>query len=203
MICGEGAEKTWTICVNVCVCMCVCLERKRERKRGSSRIHKYCISLFDGCLTHFHVSSTNSTVIFFLLSVIFQTADPDNYPRETPDQNHLILTAARLHRILILHHSLLPHAQSLFDSSSVYYTTYQFKCKNYIFKVFVSSIFHTLCNVYLLMRSTVITVLPPSDCRDTSLYCTVTKQLIHSSNRWGHCAIWDTFNDETCHQKWC
>lgn len=79
------------------VCVCVCLERDGERERGSSRIHKYCISLFDGCVTHFHVSSTNSTVIFFLLSVIFQTADPDNYPRETPDQNHLILSAAQLH----------------------------------------------------------------------------------------------------------
>lgn len=93
IICREDAEKPLTIC------MCVSRERGRRggRERCTSRSHEYCISLFDGCVTHFHVSSTNSTVTFFLLSVIFQTADPDNYPRETPDQKHLILSAARLH----------------------------------------------------------------------------------------------------------
>lgn len=183
---GGGAhdtEKTLTICI----CSEVCTW-ERERDRGSSRIHKYCIPLFDECLTHFHVSSTNSTVIFFLLSVIFQTAAPDNYPRETPDQNHLILSAAQLHHTLILHHSLFPLAQSLFDSSSADRNTHQFKCKNYIYKVFVSSIFHTFCNVCLLMLSTVITVLLQSDCWKASL-CTVTKRLIHNFNRGGHCAF--------------
>lgn len=64
----------------------------------------------------------------------------------------------------ILHHPLFPPAQSLFDSSSAYCNTHRFKCKNYIYKVFVSSIFDTFCNVCLLMLSTVITVLPQSDC---------------------------------------
>ena len=66
-------------------------------KGGSSPSHKFCIALSEGCLTHFHVSSTNATVIFSLLSVIYQAAYPDNYPAETPDQNCLILSLPRTH----------------------------------------------------------------------------------------------------------
>ena len=121
-------------CVCVCVCVCIWKARQRGRERGSSRIHKYCISLFDGCLTHFHVSSTKSTVIFSLSSVIFQTADPDNYPRETPDQNYLILSAAQLHHILILHYTPLPLTQSLFGSRSLHCNTRTVKCKKEIKK---------------------------------------------------------------------
>lgn len=160
MGCAHDAEKALTICICSEVRTC-----EVERERGSSRIHKYCIPLFDGCLTHFHVSSTNSTVIFFLLSVIFQTAHPDNYPRETPDQNHLILSAAQLHHTLIPHHSLsffLQHELYLIHSSA-YRNAHQFKCKNYIYKVFVSSIFHTFCSVCLLMLSTVNAELLQSD----------------------------------------
>lgn len=146
MICGEDAEKALTICV------CVHLEGGKKGG-GSSWTHKYCISLFDGCLTHFHASLTNSTVIFFLLSVIFQTADPDNYPRETPDQNHLILSAAQLRHTLIPHHSFPSRTQSLFDSRYVYSTTHLLKCKkNCIYKASVSCIFHRFCNVYLSMH---------------------------------------------------
>lgn len=78
----------------MCVYVCVCLERE------SQKLHKYRISLFDGNLTHIHVSPTNTSVIFFLLSVIFQTVNPDNYSREIPDQNHLILSADHIHHIL-------------------------------------------------------------------------------------------------------
>lgn len=92
------AEKIWTICA------CVRVKNAWEASAYafvcevgfSPRIHKYCIALFDRCMTDFHVSSTNSAVIFFLLSVILQAPLPDNYPGETPDQNHLILSAARL-----------------------------------------------------------------------------------------------------------
>lgn len=98
---------------------------------------------------------------------------------------------------VILHHSLLPPAQSLFDSSSAYCSTHQFKCKNYIYKVFVSSISHTFCNVCLLMLSAVITVLLQRDCHKACL-CAVTKRLIHCFNRGGHCALglmWTALND--------
>lgn len=79
-------------------------------------------------------------------------------------------THTRMHRpphthMQIPHHSLLRRlAQSLFDSGCVYCTAHQFKCRNYIYKVFVSSIFHTFCNVCLLMCGTVIAVLLHSDC---------------------------------------
>lgn len=91
--------------------------------------------------------------------------------------------------------SLAPSAQFSFDSDSVYCTAHQFKCRNYIYKVFVSSIFHTFCNVCLLMCSTVIAVLLCSDCSKScfffspSLPCTVTKQIICSSNSGWHCAL--------------
>ena len=116
-------------------------------------------------MTHFHVSSTNSTVTFSLLSVIFQTADPDNYPRETPDQNHLILSAAQLHHTHTHSHThwflffFLSRTQSLFDSSPVYCTTHQFKCKKlhlqsvcviYISHIFVMSV--CWCTAQLLLQ---------------------------------------------------
>lgn len=180
MICGEDAEKALTICV------CVHLEGEKKGGGGSSWTHKYCISLFDGCLTHFHASLTNSTVIFFLLSVIFQTADPDNYPRETPDQNHLILSAAQLRHTLIPHHSFPSRTQSLFDSRYVYSTTHLLKCKKIAFIKRPCHVYFTDFVMSICRCIWVITVLQRSDCHKGFVLSTVAKQLIHRSDTEGN-----------------
>jgi len=105
------------------------------RRAGSSRVttgQKHVVLLFWlKCFSrtrvcHQRIKVTRETIAGVCGSVIFQTADPDNYPREASDQNPLILSAAQLHHALILHHSFLPLTQPLFDSRSVYCTNRMF-----------------------------------------------------------------------------
>ena len=186
---------TWYVCVRVCVRQ-EC-EPKQEWARASSRNHKYCIALFDGCVTHFHVSSTNSTVIFSLLSVIFQAAHPDNYPRETPDQNLLILSAAAVpshthththtHTLVLqrcLMHSLylIPalHIAPLISSNAE--ITLQSACVIYISHIFVMSVCG--CKAQLLKFCCRLIVVRLSFFSLSLLYC---NKAANSCFQWG---IW-------------